>query len=1116
MREEPNDPEPEHREGAGPHGDSDDAGGGLEAFGNGTEAAGEGDEASRGVDASEEDATLLRFAQAITDGVDVDWEAEHTADEVSHGANVDPKWIESFQTIEAYAAALRRDPPPLETSPELEAGRSLGRFQIVRRAGRGGMGDVYLARDRVLDRPVALKLLPADVVHSPERLERLTHEARVLASLNHPNIATIHGMEDLDGVRFLVLEWVPGGSLADRLRDGPLPTRAGLALAAQIARGVASAHAEGVTHRDIKPSNVMLTADGRPKVVDFGIAQKGTMQGGGPGVGSVAGTLRYTSPERFEGRDDGRGDVFSFGCVLYEMLTGHPAFDGATPGAVYHALLDAHPDLARLPGNCPPAIRRLLLECFERDPDRRLPSLSDAARTIEETLGRIQSTSPTAGAKVVSGDAPREGHSTATATVQLPVFATSFVGRSHELGTCRSLLGPGRILTLTGAGGSGKTRLAVALARSLEAEVPGGTWFVDVSVISAGARLLETLAAAMEVRQVPDRPLLQQVRERLERSPSLVVFDNCEHLVPDIGTLVRQLVAVPTHREGTLPRVLTTSRTPLGVPGESRVSVEPLAVAGVDADPSELDRCDSVALFLERATESDPNFVPDVDDLRAIAAICRGVEGLPLAIELAAARARVLSMREIAERLDRQLALLRDPTGRMPAKHRALQAAIEWSYDQLRPDAAATFRLLSVFAGGATLPAIAFVAGEGDEFTSLDSISTLLDHSLLIVEPWASGASRYRLLEPIRQFAAAALGSADEARRVRERHCQHFLALAEESEPKLTGADQGEWLDRLGAEHANLNVALDACHEDPDGAADGLRLVAALGRYWHVRGYSGLAETQLARALERPGAEAVSPVRARALVLAGAIASWRRDSHRAIRLLEEALQQFRMLETSPGARVYLALGAAYRSLGDRERARAACEEGLAISRSTGDVAGEATLLLNLGVLVSELGDPAAARELIGAAVALHRATGDRVTLALALGNRAGLSIQLGHFADGADELAEALGHARALGAVWAGASAIAAAATLALSKDDASNSAWMFGAARTCLDKGGVSLASKEQDEMEEVIGRVKGRLSREAFEAEWRRGRGLAFDEAAGRVLDWIAAEEGSVDEKP
>ncbi|MEZ4650879.1 MAG: hypothetical protein R3E97_19260, partial [Candidatus Eisenbacteria bacterium] len=610
------------------------------------------------------------------------------------------------------------------------------------------------------------------------------------------------------------------------------------------------------------------------------------------------------------------------------------------------------------------------------------------------------------------------------------------------------------------------------------------------------------------LRQAPGIPLFEQVQTRLGSAPALVLFDNCEHLVGPCGDLVSRLLT-RAH-----PRILVTSRTPLRVSGEQVFPVDPLPVPDPSADPGGLEQCDSVALFLERAAESDPSFTPDIDDLRAIAEICRGVEGLPLAIELAAARIRVLRVTEIAGKLDRQLALLRDATGRMGERHRALQAVIGWSYEQLSPESASAFRFLSVFAGGATLPAITFVAEFGDEFVSLDAISTLLDRSLVVVEPGATPTSRYRLLEPIRQFAAEALERAGEVHRARARHRDHFLALAEEAEPKLTGAEQGQWLDRLGADHANLLFALDNCYAEPDASLRGLRMVAALGRYWHIRGYGSLAESQLDRALAGPDGAGPSPPRARALVIAGAFASWRGEPLEAIGYLEEAIGLHRSFgNTVQEARAHLALGAAYRSLGDRGRARRICEEGLALSRTAGDKAGEATLLLNLGVLVSELGDHAAARELFGEAATLHRASGDHVTLALALGNRAGLSVQLGHFAEGASELGEALALARSVGALWAGASAISAAATLALTRDDASNSAWMFGAARTCLEKGGVSLGAREEDEMESVIARVRGGLTREEFEQAWREGRGMSFGEAADRVLAWVGALGGGVD---
>lgn len=1029
---------------------------------------------------------LLRLAGDIVEGREVDW-ASVSADPDLSG------WAGELRSIEALAVAMRRPPPPAAPVRELAVGAQLGRFRVEDVAQRGGMGVVHRGLDLVLDRPVALKLLPLEVAYAPERLARLAQEAKVLASLNHPHIATIYGMEEVaGGLPVLVLEWIAGESLATRLARGPLSVREALEVCLQIARGVAASHAGGVIHRDLKPGNVMFTSDGRVKVVDFGLARRSVHprdSGASKAEVSIAGTWGYLSPERLSGREDHRVDLFAFGCVLYECLTGVPAFSGATAEAIHRALLEDEPDASRLPDGCPLAVRRLITACVEKNPERRLSTMAEVAEILEASLGRRT--------------AEPSGLST-----RLPLPASSFVGRTQEQEICRRALSTGRLLTITGAGGVGKTRLALAVARALEPELPGGAWFVDLVAVQDPSQVADLVCSTVGAPDDVPLPILDRIARHLRSTEALILLDNCERVTEACADLVRAL-----HSGCTGMRVLATSRAPLRVEEEQVLKLKPLPVPATGAidNPAALLRCDSVNLFLERATEAAIGFSADAETLEHVAQICLEVEGIPLAIELAAARVRVLGVRDIALRLDRQLQLLRDTTERLDPRHRALEATIDWAVAQLRPEELPLFRALGVFSGGWTLEAGTAVCRTDDEFATLDLLSTLVDKSLVATVPQEAGPPRYRFLEPVRQYALEKLEASPDATAVKRRHAAHFLALAEDIERVLYGPDQRTGFERLSTEHSNLLTALEWSHLDPDGIESELRLAAALGRYWHVRGFVELGTRQLDRALGRAGGESVAPARATALAMAGAFAYWRNDLPTAVSLLEESCGLFRGLGDRRGeAKALLVLGPAHGTLGNLDLGYSLCESGMESFRALGDRRGVATMLLNLGVLTYARGEVAAAHALFREATDLHRESGDRITLALTLGNQSALSVQLGAHDAARSELTEALELSTSLGTTWAGTSAIATAATLALVRGDPANAAWMFGAVTAGAESSGLLLNPAQRQQLDPLIAQAREQLEPAAFDAAWQSGRSLRFPEAAAKVLAWLATPSG------
>ena len=1044
---------------------------------------------------------LDKIADEVADGRRVDWQEQRSTDPGLAAG------LDTLRALEKMAALMGTSPevgelgelvPIASPQPMLEPGQALRHFTIEREIGRGGMGIVYLATDQVLDRPVAIKVLPPDVVHSADRQVQFTGEAKLLARLNHPNLATIHGLEeDASGVRFLVLEWVPGETMAARLAHGPLPWREALELCAQIAEGVATAHDRGVIHRDLKPGNVMLTPEGRVKILDFGLARRYVLpRGSSPEQkrGGVFGTLGYVSPECLTQAEDHRADIFAFGCLLYESLTGVPAFPGVTAEEILDAILHRAPDPARLPPDTPAAVIGLIQECVEKDPERRLGSMSEVLRTIDAALG---------------GD--HASPAVAWAESNLPRPLTSFVGRSVELARCRELFKTGRLVTLTGSGGSGKTRLAVEVAvQSTRADFPDGVWFAELAPVTDGERVAEVLASALGVREEKAGGLREAIIAHLHPQRALVVLDNCEHVLQSGGELARALLADCPDL-----RLLATSREALRIPGEHVVPVEPLPVplTGELIDPVALMRSDAVRLFLDRARLADPGLLPDGPALRAMGEICRRVEGLPLGVELAAARCRVLSPEGIAARLDHQLELLRDVTGAHPDRHHAMRATIAWSVEQLKPEEAKAFRALAVFAGGWELTGAAAVSTDPeDEFVALDLIAVLADKSLVAVEHVKSEASRYRFLEPIRQFALEELAAAGEGAAARRRHLEHFVHLAEAAEQGLLGAEQGRWLARLDREHDNLLAALDECARVPDGDELALRIITGIHRFWAVRGHLRVGMSAIDRALARTTGSTSEALIARGLFARGMLLFYLSAStEEMIQPFSDALTRFRKLgERQWAARCLTAIGIWNNGTGNYAAGRTALMEAREHYEAIGDRRGLGTVLNNLGTGAWLQHDLAGARQLITESM-VDCDTGDHWSTAIATVNLAFLAVRLGDLVEGRKLLMEALKLHRELGAkTESSAGALLCAAELEVADGDPWRSAWLFGAADAVLEA--VLLKLNEEDpywhEHDACVARVREKIGEDAYAASYAAGRSVPCQEAIAQTLAELEAK--------
>jgi predicted ATPase/DNA-binding CsgD family transcriptional regulator len=573
----------------------------------------------------------------------------------------------------------------------------------------------------------------------------------------------------------------------------------------------------------------------------------------------------------------------------------------------------------------------------------------------------------------------------------LPVHLTSLVGRRAELEELSSLLAAARLLTLTGPGGSGKTRLALALALADSNASAGGAWWVDLADVVNAELVGEAAVSSLGVGHLPARPPAEALALRLRAAPSLLVLDNCEQVADGCAELIGALL-----RSCPDLTVLATSRQPLAVPGEQAFRVAGLPV-----------RTGAVELFLERARAHSPALREDELTMTAIAAICERLDGMPLAIELAAARTPLLSAPEIAERLERDSRLLRQDSTEAPERQRSLDAALAWSHRLLTAREQAVFRRLAVFRGAFAVDAVEAVAAGGgvEPDDVLDALGGLVSQSL-VEASHAGGATRYRLLLTVRRYAGERLDESGEADAVREHHAAHYAALAGEAEAGLSGPEQVQWLDRLEAEHDNLREALAALlATDAERAG---RLAASVWPFWYRRGHYREARRWLEHAVDATGGTTAA-TRAAVLAAAGTFAFLQCEYPLATERLENALALSRELDDERGvAEALQRLGSIAREQGRYAAAVDLHEQSLTLWRRLGDEAGIGASLDYLGFVTWLAGSPARGAELSGEALAIFRVRGEPQETAAAMVNVAAAAHYAGDDERAVDLLDEAL------------------------------------------------------------------------------------------------------------
>jgi predicted ATPase/serine/threonine protein kinase len=879
-----------------------------------------------------------------------------------------------------FLASTSDEGPALEC--RIPPGRRIGHYVIDSFLGAGGMGQVYLATDSRLGRKVAIKLLPAAGAHA-RRAARFEAEARAASALNHPNIVTVYDVGVADEGRFIVMEHIAGRTLRDLLAGGPV-IEAIPKLGPQMARALLTAHAGGITHRDIKPENIMVRHDGFVKVLDFGLARlvyadsqssRGTESATGA---RIMGTVRYMSPEQARGGNaESPSDIFSLGIVFYEMATGQHPFPADSPLGTLHAILTAapaHPSVAN--PFVRPGLEGLILAMLDKDPAKR-PTGAEIEVLLESQAGSVS------GAPVVRHN--------------LPPQPTQFIGRSGELALIEPLLRDHgrRLMTLTGPGGTGKTRLALRAAESALPAFPGGVYFADLTALTEPHLVVPAIAKALGVRETADQDLAAAIAHRLDSARSaLLVLDNFEQILDAVPRIADLLQRCPSLK------ILATSRVALRLYGEQEFPVPPLPLPeeSAPADPASLEECASIALFVQRASSIRPGFRLTPENAAAVAQICRRLDGLPLAIELAASRIKVLPPASLLARLENSLEILTGGGRDLPERHQTIRRTIDWSYELLTPPERKLFARLSVFVGGCTLEAAEAVCNTREDLQCdvMEGISSLIDKNLLMQTSGDASEPRFTILETIREYARERLEAGGESSETGRAHAAFFLVLSEDT-GALEPAAQQACLAEYEREYPNIRAAARYLIA-ADNAEWALRLAGAQLWFWEQLERFAEGREMLEQVLRMPRAQAPTASRAHVAYAAGTLCYRLGDFASARRLHEdEALPVFRGLGDRKGTASLLnGLAIVKHQMQRADEAKVHLEEAVAIWRELGDDAAADYSLNNLARIAASQKDYSTARAILKTLVANFRARGDLRGAASALSSLGDIAASQGN------------------------------------------------------------------------------------------------------------------------
>ncbi|MFD7010625.1 protein kinase [Rhodococcus jostii] len=850
-------------------------------------------------------------------------------------------------------------------------------FEDAQEIGRGGFGVVYRCTQAALDRTVAVKVLTADL--DEENLARFLREQRAAGRLTgHPNIVTVlHADVTSNGRPYIVMPYHAEGSLDERIRrHGPLPLDEALRLGVKMAGALAAAHRVGILHRDVKPGNILITDYGEPALTDFGIAH---IAGGfETAAGVVTGSPAFTAPEVVAGEPPSpAADVYGLGATLFAAITGHAAFERRSGEQLVAQFLRITSEPVPNPREhgVPEGVSAVVERAMSTEPGAR-PSAAELGRLLRES--QLQHGFPVdemamhaEPAAVQGGASVRPSWSPADSgrTGGLPLELTSFVDRRTELAEATNLLSTSRLVTLTGIGGVGKTRLALRAAAKAKRNFSDGVTLVELGELRDDTLLAGLVVAALGLRDQSARPSHEVLVEFLAPRDVLLVLDNCEQVVAAAAKLAEILL-----RACPRLRILATSREPLGIGGETALLIPPLPVPDPDHLPKGLPRNDAVTLFAERGAAVVPGFELTEENKVTIARICQRLDGLPLPIELAAARLRAMTPDQILQRLTDRYLLLTRGSRDAPSRQQTLRMCIDWSFDLCTPAEQRMWAQLSVFAGSFELEAAEQVCDD-DKGDLLDTVTFLVDKSILTREESGS-AVRFRMLETVRAYGREKMQERGDYIALRRRHRDWCERLAIEAETEWISSRQLALISRLGREQPNIREALEFCVSNSPEV--GLRIAAALYPFWLSQGLFSEGRRWLDRLLAyRTGESTV--YRAKALYGATVLAGVQVDLRASAALVEEG-RALAIQTTDPAFHAHIDLAAGLLALfeGKPSEACAYLENALHVYTSPNDLLFQVVALGVLGVTHEILHDSERAIDCHERVLAITEAQGESV------------------------------------------------------------------------------------------------------------------------------------------
>lgn len=901
-------------------------------------------------------------------------------------------------------------------------GQQLGNYRLLRLLGRGGFASVYLGEHVYLKSLAALKML--HTVLKDEAAADFVKEAQTLARLSHPHIVRVLDFSLESSIPFLVMEYAPNGTLRQRHPIGTrlLPNTI-VSYVKQVASALQHAHDQCLIHRDVKPENMLLSLHDKVLLSDFGLAllapdtlslsRQGILQ-------QIAGTAAYLAPEQLQGKPGIASDQYTLGIVVYEWLCGKHPFSGSPIEIATQHLLVPPPPLRKLLPDLCPAIEEVVLQTLVKDPKLRFARVLDFADALEHACQPTRITSSMYCKEVpesASGSTSSHSILSSEPLWKVPTTLTRLIGREQDVAAICTLLERPEVrsLTLLGTGGIGKTRLSLQVATEMRKHFTHGVCFVPLAAISDPTLVVASIAEMLGVREVSEQPLFEQVQMYLREKQLLLILDNFEQVVRAVSQVEELLAACPHLK------VIVTSRAALHMQGEQEYPVSPLRLPPLKQLPQgeALAQYAAVALFLERARAVVPTFQMTLANADAVAEICVHLDGLPLAIELAAARVKLLPPRILLARLTQRFQVLTGGARTLPVRQQTLHNTLQWSYDLLDAEEQRLFRRFAVFRGGSTLEAVEAVwsvdhATESGALSALDAVASLLDKSLLLGIEHEREEPRFIMLETVREFGLERLREMGKAEVSQRAHAEYYVSWAEQAESHLKGAQQLSWLGRLKQEQENLRAALGWLIEQEE-AVLALRLCAILWQFWHIRGYWSEGQRWLEAALGLPGAERPTAARARVLCGAGTLASRLGEVVAAHSWLEESSALYQELGEQQGLAEALGrLGWSLYQQSDLPAARTLLEESVRLAQAVGDQSTLANTLLTLGMFLHYQGEATGAQHLLEESEALSRKLGDTHALASTLANVGRTALEQGNVTHTIARAQESLALAREL------------------------------------------------------------------------------------------------------